>query len=275
MIGLASSDAHPARTPVLARLLAGMALLGTAMTGAAVITPGLAQARGSGHADYAVIAGTGLVMIVLSSLFLAYAGRVVGLGLAWLGLAVLTNALFLAGRFVLAPYAFYQTTFVRGDPLMDVTSPDFFPILGAALLVVYSAALAVLYVWQRGRVRRELRPQESPSRREEALAVALTLALVLAPLVALSALRLAGYGLFLVTATSGAAILIGLVAAVLGAGATVRAATDSISVKRTAVLASAFWLALSLLLVYHFVWVVFMTVLISLWPLKVVSPSGK
>ena len=38
---------------------------------------------------------------------------------------------------------------------------------------------------------------------------------------------------------------------------------------------SVFWLALSMLLVYHVVWVVFMTVLVGLWPLQVVAPSGK
>lgn len=214
-------------------------------------------------------------MILLSSLFLAYAGRVVGLGLAWLGLAAMTNALVLAGKFVLVPYGFYQTTFVQGDLLMNVTSSDYFPVLGGALFVVYATALGVLYAWQHNWVDRQLAGDARAPGRREGLVVALTIALALTPIVAIAGLWLLGYGLFLATATGGVAVLLGLAAAVAGAATMARAGGDSVSVRSTAVITSAFWLVLSLLLVYHVVWVVFMTVLVGIWPLKVVAPSGK
>ncbi|HXM56265.1 MAG TPA: hypothetical protein VOB72_12810 [Candidatus Dormibacteraeota bacterium] len=275
MIGHAPSDARPVWTSAAPRLLAGLGLLGVAMTGTAVVAPGLARAGGGDQPDYAAIAGTGLVMILLSSLFLAYAGRVVGLGLAWLGLAAVTNALVLAGKFVLVPYGFYQTTFVQGDLLMNVTSSDYFPVLGGALFVVYATALGVLYAWQHNWVDRQLAGDARAPGRREGLVVALTIALALTPIVAIAGLWLLGYGLFLATATGGVAVLLGLAAAVAGAATMARAGGDSVSVRSTAVITSAFWLVLSLLLVYHVVWVVFMTVLVGIWPLKVVAPSGK
>jgi hypothetical protein len=280
MIAHAPSDARPAWRSVAARLLAGLTLLGVAMTGTAVVAPGLARgAGGAGHPDYGVIAGTGLAMIVLSSLFLAYASRVVGLGLAWLGLAVLTNGLILAGKFVLVPYGFYETTFVQGDLFTAMlTSSSSYPYLGGALFVVYAAVLGLLYAWQRRRLDRALQPdlEAAPPGRRDGLVAGVTIALVVTPLAGIAALALLlGYGVFVVAATGGAALLIGAIAALTGTGAMARAGADSLSLRSTAVLTSAFWLALSLLLVYHVVWVIFMTVLVGIWPLKVVAPSGK
>jgi hypothetical protein len=265
------------RTTALPRLLTGLALLGMAMTGTALIAPGLALRTGSAdHPDYVVIAGTGVVMIVLSSLFLAFASRVIGLGAAWLGLALLTNGLILFGKLVLAPFAFYRTTFTQGDPFMNVQSAAYFPILAAGVFVAEALVLGLLYAWARGRVTRALGPEWSALRRTDLVAALLTVGVALGAVVLLlSSLSLTGYGTMVVAATGGAAILAALLAGAAGGGAFREAARTSISVRDTAIVTSVFWLALSMLLVYHVVWVVFMTVLVSLWPLKVVAPSGK
>jgi hypothetical protein len=42
-----------------------------------------------------------------------------------------------------------------------------------------------------------------------------------------------------------------------------------------AILSSFAWVGLSLLLMYHVVWVIFTAILVSIWPLKVVPSSGK
>jgi len=267
---------RPAPHSLLPRLLTGLTLLGVAMTGTAVLAPGIALSTGGGdHPDYAVIAGTGVVMIALSSLFLAYASRLVGLGGAWLGLAVLTNALVLVARFVLAPLAFYQTTFVEGDPLLNVTSPAFFPTVAAGLFVLTGAGLGIRYAWQRGRVSRAL-GEDRELRRHDVLVGLLTVALTLGiPTLVLSSVSLIGYGMAVAAATGGASILVALLAMATGTGAMVGAGQASVSARSTAVLTSAFWLTLSVLLVSHAVWVVFMAVLVSLWPLKTVAPSGK
>lgn len=277
MIGRAPSETRleSANPPaLLPRLVPGLALLWLAMAAAAVVAPELQRATGGGeHPDYAVIAGTGLVMIALSSLFLAYVSRVVGLGLGWLALAAVTNSLILVFEFVLGPTAFYQTTFVQGDPLFNVESPTYFPILAAGLFVVFAALLAGPYFWQRARVRREL-GRRGPAARHD-LPVPLLGVAVGVPVLLLSSVSLIGYGLLVVTATGGAALLVGLLGLLTGTATMRRAGAASISLRSTAIVTSVFWLALSMLLVYHVVWVVFMTALVSLWPLKVVAPSGK
>lgn len=95
------------------------------------------------------------------------------------------------------------------------------------------------------------------------------------PVLLLSSLSLIGYGLTLTVATGGLAILVALLALATGAWSFGEAARTSVSVRDTAIVTAVAWLALSLLLVYHVVWVVFMSVLVSLWPLKTVAPSGK
>ncbi|HSR26812.1 MAG TPA: hypothetical protein VLW53_24905, partial [Candidatus Eisenbacteria bacterium] len=115
-----------------------------------------------------------------------------------------------------------------------------------------------------------------PLPRPEAGMTLLLVAVVLGiPLLLLATPMLVGYGLVVTTATGGAAILLFLMSWATGAGAAWRAAQQSVSLRDTAVLTTAFWLVLSLLLVYHVVWLVLMTGLVSLWPLKTVAPSGK
>ena len=281
MISHAPSETRlePANPPaLLPRLVLGLALLWLAMAATAVVAPELQRATGGGdHPDDAVIAGTGLAMIALSCLFLAYVSRVVGLGLGWLALAALTNALILVFEFVLGPVAFYQTTFVQGDLLFNVESSAYFPILAAGLFCVSALTLAGLYAWQRARVGRALGRQGEPPRRRQGLLVTLiTVPLALAvPVLLVSSISLIGYGLLVVTASAGTALLVGLLGVITGTATMRRAATASISLRSAAIVTSVFWLALSMLLVYHVVWVVFMTALVSLWPLKVVAPSGK
>jgi hypothetical protein len=263
--------------PALPRLLTGLALLGTAMAATAVLAPGIALwATGSQQPEYLVIAGTGVAMIVLSSLFLTCASRVIGLGAAWLGLAVLSNGLILAGKFVLVPLAYSRTTFVSGDPFQDVQSQAYFPLLAAGVVVLQAGVLALLYAWARGRVTRELGAKRSALRRADLVIGLITVCVVLGAAVLLfTSPSLIGYAVGTVAATSGAAVAVVLLATGAGAGALLEAARRSISVRDTAIVTSVFWLAVAMLLVYHVVWVIFMTVLVSLWPLKVVAPSGK
>jgi len=280
MISHAPTDTRPAGTTLataLPRLLTGVSLLGVAMTGTAALAPGLAwRAGGLDHPDYLMIAGIGLVMIALSSLFLTYVARVLGLGAAWLGLALLSNALILVGKFVLAPPAFYRTTFVQGDLFLDVQSPTFFPLLAAGVCVVQAGVLALLYAWARGRVTIALGPGQGAFRQANLVAALITVGFTLGACVfAASSLSLIGYALVVAGTTGAAAAVVVLLAMGAGGAALHVAAGRSISVRDAAVVTSAFWLALSMLLVYQVVWVVFMTVLVSMWPLKVVAQSGK
>lgn len=283
MIYFAQPEAPPestaaARPPLRwMPLVLALGMLSLAMTATAVIAPQIALRTSSGSdPNYAVIAGTGLTVILLSSLFLAYARRVLGLGLAWLALALLTNALVVAAKFILAPIALYQTTFVLGQ-WPDVTTPDFLRTLAVSLTLAYAAVIGVVYAYLRRRVKRVL-PEGERRRGRRPLLVSLlrVLAFVLGGLLILGlGLELSWYGVDVATATGGAAILVIVAALVTGSAAAWEATRTSISLRNVTVLSAAFWLALAMILVYHAVWVVLMTILVTLWPLKTVSPSGK
>ena len=53
------------------------------------------------------------------------------------------------------------------------------------------------------------------------------------------------------------------------------AAADAESVRKPALLAGLFWFCLCLILMYHILWVVFMTALVTIWPFKTFIPNSK
>jgi hypothetical protein len=122
--------------------------------------------------------------------------------------------------------------------------------------------------------------ERSVSRRPRPVAALLTSGtalgvVVLAAVVLYSGPSLIGYAMIVAGTTGGAAAGAIVLAIFSGSGALHSAAIRTISIRDTAILTSVFWLALSMLLVYQVVWVVFMAVLVGMWPLKVVAPSGK
>jgi hypothetical protein len=260
---------------VVAVLVTGLTLLWIAMVGTVLLAPRIALAvSGEDHPDYAVIAGTGLVLILLSSAFLVLASQIAGLGAAWLGLAVVANGLVLAGKFVLAPFAVYETD-ALGGLVQGPAVPIFFSVVSGALFVLHAAVLCVLYAYQRVRTRRALGPA-GPVREDRVAALTVLAAVVGIPLVvAASLVALGYYGLIVVAGTTGAALLVAMLAAAAGHLAMWRAADVSISIRDTAAVTSALWLGLSMLLVYHVVWVVLMAALVGIWPLKTIAVSGK
>jgi hypothetical protein len=74
----------------------------------------------------------------------------------------------------------------------------------------------------------------------------------------------------------GLALIVAIVAGVLLAISAFGRATDTaVDLQDATVLATFFWLGLSLILIYHVLWVIYMTVMLSIWPFKTISPSGK
>lgn len=262
---------------VAPKLVAGLALLGVAMTGTAALAPEVAVSLGRGsHPDYGVIAGTGMAMILLSSVFVAYAGRVVGLGAAWVALALLTNGLVLVAKMWLIPIVFYQTTFDKGNPFFfDIGSSGYFGELAIPIFFANAVVVGIVYAVIRHRVSKALDPKGRtlplPLLILGVLLVGIALLAAFVPL----DIQLAGYISIVTPALSGAIDMVTLIA-LFGLSSTLSKAADtSIRLRDTAVVSTVFWLVISMLLVYHVVWVVLMTGLVGVWPLKILAPSGK
>jgi hypothetical protein len=80
--------------------------------------------------------------------------------------------------------------------------------------------------------------------------------------------------LIYVFSTFGAAILLALIlAAILAYRTFVRVEDRAVHLKDATLLANFFWLGLTLIVLYHVMWVVFLLTLVSIWPFRTYTPK--
>ena len=179
-------------------------------------------------------------------------------------------------KFVLAPHGLYEVNAVRAleDAFGTVADPAGAALTAAAVFGLYAGVYAVLYrVWQRrapGRTRRV--------RRTVAIVfligvplIVLTGAWIILFVVLLAPLQYLDFVL-----TSGVA---GLIAVVLAIAATLigwtfrRIAVSPQLLADLGAVVSLFWLGFAFLALYHVLWIVYVLVLASIWPLRTVVPK--
>ena len=193
--------------------------------------------------------------------------------------AVAYNALVVALKFVLGPLGLYEEN--RRRDLDSLFAPD---SLGNALLAaavvfaLYLAAFVVLYRLVRGGL---VRPSVRSSRaRAIGLAVIVGVLLLAAGGGTLLVVPLlfagAGFGYLDFVLSSTWALLIGI--AVAGAatlaGLALRGVREqSAALGDAAMLVTFFWIGVAFLALYHVLWVVYILVLTSIWPLRTVTPK--
>jgi hypothetical protein len=262
------------------RILLGLGLFSIAATGVVTVAPAIAVQQGSGgQPSFEVIAATGVALIALAGLLLTYVGRRLGLGGAWLVLAVLSNAALLAYRFVVVPVSMYQTTFYLGWFSQDPNQREVLiamavgPVLAMGMILV-----AARYLAGNPRLSSVSVPRWHPSR-VRAIAVAAAAALPLACVFALGSTFSSFFEVSTVTAAVGSflpcmlAALWLLTTPMAFSAASWRAG----DVGDVTVVTAFLWVALALLLIVHILWVVYMVALAHLLPFKTVVPtsSGK
>jgi hypothetical protein len=179
-------------------------------------------------------------------------------------------------KFVLAPHGLYEVNAVRAleDAFGTVADPTGAALTAAAVFGLYAGVYAVLYrVWQRrapGRTRRV--------RRTVAIVfligiplVVLTGAWIILFFVLLAPLQYLDF-----VFTSGVA---GLIALVLAIAATLigwtfrRIALSPQLLADVGAVISLFWLGFAFLALYHVLWIAYVLVLASIWPLRTVVPK--
>lgn len=221
--------------------------------------------------------GTALAVVVRWDLSLPWA--VVGYAVGYHALVVLV-------KFVLAPFGVYEVNRVRAlEGLLRIDQAAGVVAAAAGVFLLYLAVYAGIYRFFRRRVddlptrgglrRGTVRP------RTVALVVvagALVLAAATGGAALIVALILAGAGVEYLefVFTSGTSVLVALA---LGCATwlAVRAfgtVTERARVVGDAtVLVSFFWVGLAFLALYHALWVLYMLILITLWPLRAVVPK--
>ena len=198
-------------------------------------------------------------------------------------LVVLFNVLVVGVKFVAAPAAVYEANTQRAFE-------TFFPLddlVGAAasatwVFCLYAGVLLVIFRSARRRSGWVKRRAANPRTRSRWAIVLLSLAVVAVAVIISGAvvltLLLSGGGLEYLGYVFGGAAAI-LVAMTLAGAAAVanlafrRTAERAAAVRDVGVLVSLFWVCLAFLALYHVLWVVYILVLTSVWPLKVVTPK--
>lgn len=199
-------------------------------------------------------------------------------------LCVVFNALVVGVKFVAGPNAVYvanaKKTFEADISLND---PGGAVLTAAFVFVLYAATLYVIYRLARARTGLQLPGADDGRPGRSAVAVVLAVVVVLVGLAAtgigliLALIGLsAGFSYIGYVFGSAGALLVALTLAVAAAAAQAafrRAGDVAVAAQDVGVLVSLFWVCLAFLAVYHVLWVVYILLITSLWPLKVVTPK--
>ncbi len=254
--------------PLVAKIGGGFALAGLA----AVFVPQLGDADAA-VPSLAILLVTGVAVGLLTTGAL-YFGLTHDLGLPQTVAlyAVGYNALVVLVKLVLSPRGLYEVS-EEGDyeAFVDPSTAGGALLVGASVFVLYALALYVIY-----RVcRRRLGVMPTSWKRVlivAALAAALLVATGGLPLIlAFGGLEYVGYVL-----ESGVSLLVALAlaGAVSLAGVAFRESAVRASLLGDAtLLLNVFWVGLAFLALYHALWVVYVLVLTTIWPLKVITPK--
>lgn len=262
------------------RLLFGLALFSIAGTGVITVAPAVAAQEGSGgQPSFAALALTGAALIVLAGLLLACVGRVLGLGGAWLTLAVVSNAVLLVYRFIAVPVAMYKTTYYLGwfsqDP--DQTGTLVAMVVGP-VIAMGAIIVAARFLFGNPHLAERNRRRLTPGGLISVLVLA-TLALPVVGVLGLWALFGSQFELTTVLPITGAFLpcWLGLVWLFTAPAAFSTASWRASEVRDVTVVTAFLWVALALLLIVHVLWVVYMVAMAHLLPFKTVVPtsSGK
>jgi hypothetical protein len=281
--GDVSGDGRPAAGSLLGPLLgkaAAVALLGLLIVQLPRLWGGGGQAPPT-----VVLLSTGLLLTLVTAAALLVGLRSrLGLPAQVAAYAVAYNALIVFVKFVFAPRGVYEVNrTVPIESLVPFTTGIGAIAAAISVFCLYLAAFGLLYLLFRRRIAslqaesRVWRPRRTPS-----LKVVVPVGLVFlfvtgSPVLLLLAVVVFGSAQYLeFVFSSGLSLLIGIAlagAAALAAAAFQSAAERAQVVRDAALLTAFFWFGVALLAVYHVLWVVYILVLATVWPLRVVIPK--
>jgi hypothetical protein len=251
------------------RLVVGFIGAALLAAGAIFVLPG----GGGNTPTESTLVGVAAAVAAITGVAL-YAGLRLDLGLpASIALyAVGYNLLVVLVKFVLGPQALYDAS-EEGRVTSDLGSDDLTVITAVGVGAAYLFAFWFLYRLARNRLEQ---PGGQSSKARWVIAIVVLAVLfvsgVLPVLLLLFALVGGEYVSFVFT--SGASLVAGvaLACALALAGLALNSSADRArAIGDATLLASVFWVGAAYLALYHALWVIYILVLTSIWPLKVVS----
>ena len=186
-------------------------------------------------------------------------------------------ALIVLVKFVLGPLGLYEINAVKAldDYLGSVADPVGAAITAAVVFVLYALGYWIIHRIVGGGVRLRSPIRVRPATLVLGFVVLGLIAVSGAWLIALLLLAAPGQYLeFVFSSGAGVLMMIALVVAATLIGFAFRmAGRDPPTVADVGAIVSLFWLGLGFLALYHVLWVVYVLVLGSIWPLRTVTPK--
>lgn len=253
------------------RLVLGFVLAGALALGAIVAIPG--DGGGDRPPESTLVAVALVVAVVMGAAVYAGVRFELGLPISIAAYALAYNALVALVKFWLGPEALYRAS-EEGRVTTDLGTDDTAAITAMGVGAAYLLAFWILYRLARARI---LRPERRPGTgvRWALAAVILVLLLVsgMLPVLLLLFLLVGGeyVGFVFTTGTSLVAGVALAAAAALAGLALTSTAERANAVGNATLLTAFFWVGVAYLALYHALWVVYILVLTSIWPLKVVT----
>ena len=193
------------------------------------------------------------------------------------------NVLVIFVKLALAPHGFYEVNQHRTlDGIITIDNPFMALVAAAAVFCLYLAVYVVLYRYFRVKIE-HLAPDDPIPRLVKGRTLVIGVVVLTVLLVASGGALLlvlvpiaAGLSYLDFVFSSSLSLMIGIVlacATALAAAAFNSTAERARLVGDASLYMSFFWIGLYFLALYHVLWVVYVLVLTSLWPLKVVTPK--
>ena len=279
---------------VFGKISTPLMLFGLASLALAVMTPIVIGVSGQRPTLF-LTAAVGVGIIILSALFIKVASRILQLRAAWAILITFFLSTIAIINFVLIPDAMYSKAVYRIEEgaflgkigTFDPNNIFTYIFISIIMLAIYLFVFGLYYLFYRAKV---MKVQSPPGERKHRSAMVTGVAIVVVVLLLISfgggsllllilPLSLLGFGAEYFNTifwNGGLAILIAFVVAMIFAYDSIqKSARDSIELKRPTLIVACAWIAFSVLLMYQIVWIVYMTVLLTIAPFKVIYFSSK
>ena len=264
-------------------LLLKLAVAGTLSLAVVVFVPRTVSSSGDVPPVGMLLATAAVVGVICAALLFWGLRSDLGLPATAALYAVAFNVLVILVKLGLAPHGFYEVNQSRDlDGLFSIDNGLMAMLASAAIFVLYVAVYLVLYRYFRVKVE-HLAPADPIPRFVSGRALVIGVVVLTFLLIASGGALLlvlvpiaAGFDYVDFVFSSSLSLMIGVIlacATALAAAAFNSAADRARLVGDASVFMSFFWVGLYFLALYHALWVVYVLVLTSIWPLKVVTPK--
>ena len=274
------------RIPLSSNVKLALLLFGLAGATVVSIIPKLPASSLDSAPPFWIFLVAGLTVICLTGLLFWYLSRLnLGFGKTGLLLAFFLSATIATIKMVLAPLGMYvanqRSPFT--EDLFDYNSGTYFFLSGVSVLLLYLLVFWIIYRI----IRRHLLSRTPSLNSVPASAHRAHTKRWIAALLIIGAIILTGGGVLVVPLIPGliaagyvSIVFSGLIipivfaiglAAFFAYWGLETVSAQAVSVNSAVLLASFFWLGVSLIILYHVFWIVFMFTLTTIWPFRTVS----